>query len=91
MFGQIGGGNRYFVKSGKFYVYHFNKLMVFDIHSEQIRKLGHFERVSESFRMQDVEVLSDGNILMSATTGSKHLPDGRRSTMKSLYLLKNPE
>lgn len=89
-------GNMYdhlgsFVHDGKLYFYTYQKLMVFDIRSQRIRKLGHFERVSHYFDIKDVAVLEDGNILMSAVTGGHEHIDGQVVWRGSLYLLENPE
>jgi hypothetical protein len=94
MFNTLSSRNLCFVKKGKFYIFGQNKLMVFDIRSERIRKLGHFERISDDFSINDVEVLNDGNILMSVTIEKER---GQRNGHnyiledKYLYLLKNPE
>lgn len=88
------GTNRLFVEKGKFYVVGWNKLMVFDIRSKHIRKLGHFERISDDFNINDVEVLNDGNILMSVTIEKERgQRNGHNYVLedKYLYLLKNPE
>jgi hypothetical protein len=94
MFNGIRSWNRHFVKDGKFYIVAINKLMVFDIRSERIRKLGHFERISDDFSIQDIEILNDGNILMSVKIEKvRGERDGHKYTLedKYLYLLKNPE
>jgi fumarate reductase subunit D len=78
--------NRAFVKNGKLYAYSNNKLMVFDIRSgERIRKLGHFVRID--FRIKDIAVLENGNILMC----SHYYKLGVKYVAKHyLYLLKDP-
>jgi hypothetical protein len=91
MFGGIDMYAEYFVKDGKLYAHEERKLMVFDIRSERIRKLGHFERLSDDFEINNIEVLDDGNILMSARNEIRSL-NGKDYVRKSyLYLLKNPE
>lgn len=80
-----------FVQDGKYYLYQGRRLMVFDVRSDRIRKLGHFERISKDFRIEDLEVLDDGRIVMSAITGQRKFGDGRSETMGVLYLLENPE
>jgi hypothetical protein len=83
MFNQVGSHDRYFVRNGKFYAYEARKLMVFDIRNDRIRKLGHFERLSNNFWIYDVGVLEDGNIAIITNI------EGNNKT--ALYLLKNPE
>lgn len=83
MFNQVGPRDRYFVRNGKFYAYEARKLMVFDIRNDRIRKLGHFERLSNVFWIYDVGVLEDGNIAIMTNIES--------SNKSALYLLKNPE
>ena len=80
-------GHRSFVKNGNLYTFNEHKLMVFDIHnSEQIRKLGHFVR--SEFKIQDITVLENGNILMCLLYRSNFAD---KNVNKSyLYLLKDP-
>jgi hypothetical protein len=80
-----------FVQDGKLYFYTHRKLMVFDVRADRIRKLGHFERASDYFDIQDVAVLKDGKILISAATGGHRHVGDRTESFGSLYLLKNPE
>ncbi|MBL7215188.1 MAG: hypothetical protein ISS71_05875 [Phycisphaerae bacterium] len=91
MFGQVTQSDPWFVQDGKLYAYERQKLMVYDIHSGRIRKLGHFEQLSENFIIQGFEVLDNGNMLLSAVK-RKYLEDKRNWERKSyLFLLKNPE
>ena len=92
MFGFIDRNRCQFVQNGKLYFYSDTKLMVFDVRSEHIRKLGHFERISNNFWIGDVEVLKDGNMLM-AVTERKLAKNPKQSDdyTSYLYLLKNPE
>jgi hypothetical protein len=83
-----------FVQNGKFYFYTYQKLMVFDIRGKQIRKLGHFERVSHSFDIQSVAVLKDGSLLLSARQWKPAQDKSARNIFEyvgHLYLLENPE
>ena len=92
MFGQINEHDEYFVKDGKLYASERQKLVVFDVRSKRIRKLGHFERLSEDFDIKNFEVLDDGNILMYARTERRPAQKGNNWIVKNyLYLLKNPE
>jgi hypothetical protein len=91
MFGGIHDWHNHFVKDGKLYYYGNSKLMVYDVRSERIRKLGHFERLRDDFYINDIEVLDDGNILMSVNKGLRIEEDGQRWTVNGLMLLKNPE
>lgn len=77
-----------FVKDGKLYCYDRRSLMVFDIRSDRIRKLGHYFRPQ---RIENIEVLDDGNIvlLMCDHRGKPHPVTGQRRG--SLKLLENPE
>ena len=94
MFDSIHGSDNYFVKDGKLYAHNDSKLMIFDLRSNRIRKLGHFERLSESFRINDIEVSHNSNIIMQSLI-RKHIvtPQNNRdwTNDSSLYLLKNPE
>jgi len=78
-----------FVRNQKLYVYGDSRLLVFDIRSG-IRKLGHFERITNSGGIQDVEVLPDGRILLS-TVISRQTEKGDWQTKCYLYVLKDPE
>ena len=91
MFGQVREYSPYFVKNGKLFAHSRIKLMVFDVSSDSIRKLGHFERISNNFDIHDIEVLDDGNILLS-TSKRQRIDNGKSWEWESyLYLLKNPE
>jgi hypothetical protein len=69
-----------FVKNGKLYCHDYDALMVFDIRSSRrIRKLGHFVRMD--YRIRDMAVSEDGNILLCMSHQNKWY----------LNLLKNPE
>jgi len=78
------------VEDGKLYCCRRNTLLVFDVRSSnRIRKLGHFVRMD--CHIDDMSILDDSNILLSArwTVSSK---GGRsRERKKFLYLLKDPE
>ena len=50
-----------FVRDGKLYTYDRHSLMVFDIRSDRIRKLGHYFQPGA---IEDIKVLDDGNILL---------------------------
>jgi hypothetical protein len=93
MFGDFHVGYEEFIKDGKLYLRGEHKLSVFDIRSNRIRKLGHFERISDNFQINYIKVLDDGNILMSAQTEKRRASTGLNSWIvkNNLYLLKNPE
>ena len=64
---SIHAFSRGFVQGGNLYVHEDQSLMVFDIGTKRaIRKLGHFERISNAFSIEDIEVLDNGNILILA-------------------------
>jgi hypothetical protein len=99
MFGQVTENDSHYVQNGKLYAYENQKLMVFDVASDRIRKLGHFERLSQDYSIQGIEVLDNGNILLCAET-EKRIREERsveghlRSYVDRkgyLSLLKNPE
>jgi hypothetical protein len=87
------------VKNGKLYSYDENTLMVFDVRSKsRIRKLGHFVRMD--YRIEDIKILEDGNIL--ACMQWRYDPDdfgldrlnkglNKEDRHYYLYLLKDPE
>ena len=79
--------NHTFVKDGLLYNYTNNKLMAFDIRdAKRIRKLGHFVRTD--FRIEDIAVLENGNILMCSRY---YYEIGNKDIDRSyLYLLKDP-
>lgn len=81
-------GNRHvLVQDQTLYAYTKGELMVFDIRVPgQIRKLGHFVR-SQS-RIRAIEVLANGDILMSRSWGSSRSPQTEGKYF--LTLLKNP-
>lgn len=87
--GSFGYNDWQFVKNGKLYVYRDTSLLVFDLRSG-IRKLGHFERITSNGYISDVEVLEDGNILLSATDTIQK-DRGQWERNYRLYLLENPE
>ena len=91
IFGEIDGHSNYFVQDGRLYVYGRQKLMVFDVRSEHIRKLGHFERLINGFIIQDIEVQQDGNIIVGASLEKRSPVNRREGVAELLYLLKNPE
>jgi hypothetical protein len=80
------------VKNGKLYSYDENTLMVFDVRSKsKLRKLGHFVRME--YKIEDVAVLEDGNILLCVRS---NLEDFNIDRLKRrggyyLYLLKDPD
>ena len=86
----------YFVNDGKLYTYADKSLMVFDVRSNHIRKLGHYVRPRE---IEDIKVLSDGDILLLSTNeikiGKKKVEGGylydRLEKNGYLTLLENPE
>jgi hypothetical protein len=80
-----------FVQDGKLYAYHDAKLMILDIRSERMRKLGHWERWADDYWIGELEVLENGNLLLSARE-RKRVNEGKLSKWRSyLHLLKNPE
>jgi len=93
--GAPGRGSPKCVKNGKFYCYDDYTLLVFDIRSNRrIRKLGHFVRME--YRIEDMAVLEDGNILLCVQWDPEFIRNRsikRRSKRDKyyLYLLKNPE
>lgn len=92
MFGQLGDRDTYFVRDGKLYAYEYQKLSVFDVRSNRIRKLGHFQRITEDYFIQDMELLDDGNILLCCVWERYPGHSGRDYLLKwYLKLLKNPE
>ncbi|MCK5175195.1 MAG: hypothetical protein KAR47_17510, partial [Planctomycetes bacterium] len=84
------GRRKPFVQNGILYAVSESNLLVFDIHSNRrIRKLGHFVRAG--CIIQDIAVLENGNILMTATQASKRQNErDRRKQEDYLYLLKDP-
>ena len=81
--------SRYFVKDGKLYTYDDKSLMVFDIRSGRIRKLGHYVRPKQ---IEDIEVLDDGNILLLLRDYYMRLPHPENQEQRGyLELLKNPD
>lgn len=91
MFSGVYEWNNSFVQDGKLYIYGDQKLMVFDIRSERIRKLGHWERIRDDFTIRDVEILDDGNILLTASERQRYDNGKQWEWKRHLYLLKNPE
>jgi hypothetical protein len=81
--------SRYFVKDGKLYTYDDKSLMVFDVRSGRIRKLGHYVRPNQ---IKDIEVLDNGNILLLLRDYYEHLSRPKdHENIGCLQLLKNPE
>ncbi|MHC4188992.1 MAG: hypothetical protein ACYSUB_04870 [Planctomycetota bacterium] len=79
-----------FVKKGKLYSYQKDSLMVFDIRSKRrIRKLGHFVRMN--YRIEDVAVLEDGNIVLCVRLDQDLGLNAPNQQKWYLNLLKNPE
>ena len=61
LFGGDSWGNDSFVHAGRYYVHNWNTLMVFDIRADHgIRKLGHFQRFSDTFEIWDIGVEENG-------------------------------
>jgi hypothetical protein len=80
-----------FVEDGKLYAYHNTTFMIFDIRSERMRKLGHWERWADDYWIQEIETLENGNILLGARE-RKRINDGKQwEWISYLYLLQNPE
>ncbi len=86
------GDNYYsnvFVKKGRLYICGRGKLLVFDVRSAgRIRKIGHFVRMGNN--IDDIEVLENGNILLSIWLSRdlrKYKPGVERTF---LYLLESP-
>jgi hypothetical protein len=80
-----------FVQNGKLYAYHDAKLMIFDIRSERLRKLGHWERWTDDYWITNLEVLENGDLLLGARERVQ-INDRKQWEWKSyLYLLKNPQ
>lgn len=80
-----------FVEGGKLYDVGNRSLVVYDVRSEPIRKIGHFERIADDFHIQEAAVTPGGQILLTANRGLREFPDGRRESYGTLYLLENPE
>ncbi|HUV62460.1 MAG TPA: hypothetical protein VMW24_01110 [Sedimentisphaerales bacterium] len=79
-----------FVERGSLYCCGYDTLLVFDIRSEsRIRKLGHFVRMD--YRIEDIAVLNDGNILL-CTEWERNFSRSDPAKRKKSYLclLKNP-
>ncbi len=91
LFGGVEGYSRnpYFIQDGKLYSWSGNKLMVFDVEGPRIRKLGHFERMSYKYAIEDVKVVENGNILLLSRHDDKQGETFVRTGF--LQLLKNPE
>lgn len=83
---------RNFVQDGKLYTYADRSLVVFDIRSDRIQKLGHYVQPKQ---IEDIEVSEDGNILVLMHDDYEHLPrsedHGILGIFGHLRLLKNPE
>ncbi len=81
-----------FVKGGNLYCYGQGTLLVFDVRSNRgIRKLGHFVRMD--YRIEDIAVLNDGNILLCIEWERNFDSDPykpRKPSKSYLCLLKNP-
>ncbi len=88
--GQWYEGYGALVEDGKLYCRRRNTLLVFDVHSgRRIRKLGHFVRMD--CHIDDMSILDDSNILLSARWYVSSGEGRSREQKKFLYLLKNPE
>lgn len=82
----------HFVMDGKLYIYNRNTLIVLDVLADRgIRKLGHLQRFSKDFRIYDIAVEEDGNILLLSGQLQQYGDKSGQYTAKStLYLLKTP-
>jgi hypothetical protein len=91
LFGSVFAywGNPQFIQDGKLYLSSGNTLMVFDVAGPRIRKLGHFQRVSYKYAIEDVKVVENGNILLLSRYDVGQGEDLKRTCI--LQLLKNPE
>ena len=91
-FGGSSWDGDYFVQDGKFYLHNWNTLMVFDIRADHgIRKLGHFQRYSDTFSIGDIGVEENGNIVLFSTPVSEFYDDRDLLRARStIYLLKAP-
>jgi ABC-type transport system involved in multi-copper enzyme maturation permease subunit len=78
-----------FIQDGKLYLSSGNKLMVFDVAGPRIRKLGHFQRASYRYGIEDIKVVENGNILLLSRYDEGQGEDSKRTQI--LQLLKNPE
>ena len=93
LFGGFSRGEDHFVQDGKFYVFSENTLMVLDMLADRgIRKLGHLQRFSEFFCIEDIAVEENGNIVLLSSHGRGYdVESGQFMPNKStLYLLKGP-
>ncbi len=87
----IGPDDSVFVQDQRLYFKQDQQLMVFDVRPDhRIRKLGHFYRMDYS--IEDIEVLDDGKLLLSASW-DRHLGKSLSHSKNNsyLYLLENPE
>lgn len=89
MFGWISAYDDHFIRDGKLYSHSQDKLMVFDVGAKRIRKLGHYERLSQKYSIRAIEVDANGNILMLSQHEEGQGEDLKRT--RFLQLLKNPE
>jgi len=84
----------HFVKQGRLYTYSWDKLMVFDLRSESgVRKLGHFQRLQMDFRISDVLIEENGNILLFRERWHPIQSDTEQYNeyFEDIYLLKGPK
>lgn len=92
LFGGDSWGNDSFVHAGRYYVHNWNTLMVFDIRADHgIRKLGHFQRFSDTFEIGDIGVEENGNIVLFSNPLRKYDEETLEPVHTStIYLLKAP-
>ena len=77
-----------FTQGGKIYCFEKDTLLVFDLRSNGIRKLGHF--VQMGCQIEDIEVLDDGRILLCVWQKDLNIK-GHLHQKRYLYLLEDPE
>ena len=92
LFEQFSSHDGHFLLDGKLYLFSRNTLLVFDMLADRgIRKLGHLQRFSDSFCIEDIAVEENGNILLLSRQLQKYGAESRAYLSKStLYLLKGP-
>ncbi|MFC1760973.1 hypothetical protein ACFL6U_02710 [Planctomycetota bacterium] len=93
-------GNRswrryYFVQGGHIYLYNSTNLMVFDITGPRgLRKIGHFERLTPDFEIEEIFVEDNGNILLFNEQPEIHRTETSQAgdhRAETIYLLKGPQ
>ncbi|MDH4201929.1 MAG: hypothetical protein OEV87_03465 [Phycisphaerae bacterium] len=78
--------SQYFIKDGILYTYANKSLVVFDIRSDRIRKLGHYIRPKQ---IEDIEVLDNGDILLCAETEKGFRIPSDASSREVNYLVRS--